>query len=201
MGSAGSNRDIQTSIEQVRSGDARALARAISILAAMLTAALTLAVDKAAVPRPEHEVLRGRVIADVASLAFGAGLRPQWVSFIFAVETSSRKVIPVRISYAFYKNEQLPPDSFWDYSTLDDLDVKRDPKCDTTVKAISPEKNVDEHGNELPATYIFRSGKNAPANLLKPETPCRATCCGMANTGRSILFRPITDEGFPFHSL
>jgi hypothetical protein len=141
----------------------------LMLLAAMFTAAFTLA-DKA-VPTPEHEVLRGHVMADIASLAFGAGLGPKWVSFIFAVETSNGKVIPVRIAYAFYKKEQLPPESFWDYSTTYDLDVKRDPKCDTTVKAVSYEKNVDEHGNQLPATYILRSAKNAPADSLKPETP------------------------------
>jgi len=146
----------------------------LMLLAAIFTAAFALAVDKANVPMPEHEVLRGHVMADVASHAFGAGLGPRWVSFIFAVETSSGKVIPVRIAYAFYKNEQLPPESFWNYSTLYDLDVNRDPKCDTTVKAISYEKNVDEHGNQLPATYILRSAKNAPSDSLKPETllPC-----------------------------
>jgi hypothetical protein len=80
----------------------------------------------------------------------------------------------VRIAYAFYKNDQLPPESFWDYSKLYDLDVKRDQKCDTTVEAISSEKNVDEHGNELPAAYVLRSVKNAPANALQRNAylPC-----------------------------
>jgi hypothetical protein len=143
----------------------------LMLLVAVLMATPTLAVDKGKVPKPEHEVLRGRVLADVASLAYGAGLGPKWVSFVFAVETPTRRIIPVRIAYGFYKNEQLPPESFWDYSTLYDLDVKRDQKCDTTVEAISYEKNVDEHGSELPATYVLRLIKNAPVNALERETP------------------------------
>ena len=142
----------------------------LALLVAMFVATFTVAVEKAASPNHDHEILRGRVVADVASLAFGAGIGPKWESFIFAVETSSGKIIPVRIAYAFYKNEQLPPESFWDYSILYDLNVKRDPKCDTTAKAISYDKSVDEHGNQLP-TFVLRSAKNAPANTLKPETP------------------------------
>jgi hypothetical protein len=144
------------------------------LLAAVFTAAFTFAVEKATVPSPMDEVLRGRVMADVASLAFGAGLGPKWQSFIFAVEASSVKVIPVRIAYAYYKKQELPPESFWDYSRLYHLSVKRDPSCDTTVRQISFDKNVDGRGNDLPATFVLRSAKNALANTLKPETflPC-----------------------------
>ena len=109
-------------------------------------------------------------MADVASLAFGAGIGPKWQSFIFAVETSSGEVIPVRIAYAFYKSPELPPASFWDYSRLYDLSVKRDPSCDTTVRGIFFDKNVDGRGNDLPATFALRSAKNAPVHTLKPET-------------------------------
>lgn len=144
------------------------------LLAAMFAAAFTVGAEKATAPTPEQEVLRGRVMADVASLAFGTGIGAQWVSFIFAVETSSGKVIPVRIAYAFYKPGELPPDAFWDYSKVYDLNVKRDPKCDTTVQAISFDKNVDEHGNKLPATFVLHSTKNAPPFSFKPDTvlPC-----------------------------
>jgi hypothetical protein len=144
------------------------------LLAAVFTTAFTVAVEKATVPAPRVEVLRGRVMADVASLAFGAGLGPKWTSFIFAVETSTGKVIPVRIAYAFYEPRELPPDSFWDYSKVYDLDVKRNPRCDTTVQAISSEENVDDHGNKLPATFILHSATNAPPFSLKPDTvlPC-----------------------------
>jgi hypothetical protein len=114
------------------------------------------------------------VVADVADLAFGAGLGPKWVSFIFAAETSSGQVIPSRIAYAFYKTEQLPPESFWDYSKLYDLTVKREPKCDTTLKDISYVRNIDEHGNELTPTFVLRFTKNAPSASLKSDTvlPC-----------------------------
>lgn len=147
---------------------------ALVLVAALFAAAFVIAGEKARVRTAKHEILRGRVMADVASLAFGAGLGSKWASFIFAVETPSRKVIPVRIAYAFYKNEEMPPESFWDYSQLYALSVKRDPKCDTTVQRISFEKNVDEHGNQLPATFILRSAKNAPPQALKPDTvlPC-----------------------------
>jgi hypothetical protein len=145
----------------------------VTLLVAILTTTFTLASEKATVA-PEREVLRGRVMADVASLVFGAGLGPKWVSFIFAVETSSGKIIPVRIAYAFYKAGQLPPDSFWDYSKSYELNVKREPTCDTTVQAISFDNNVDEYGNKLPATFVLQAAKNAPANSLKPDTalPC-----------------------------
>jgi hypothetical protein len=146
----------------------------VMLLAAVLMAAFTVATEKATVPTPKHEVLRGRVIADVASTAFGAGLGPNWLSFVFAVETSKGGVYPVRIAYAFYKTEQIPPDSFWDYSALYDLTVHRDPECDTTVRAISYEKNVDEHANELPSTFVLQYAKNYPSPPLKPATalPC-----------------------------
>jgi hypothetical protein len=57
---------------------------------------------------------------------------------------------------------------------LYDLSVKREPKCDTTVRAISYVKNVDENGNELPATFVLQFARNAPSTSLKPETflPC-----------------------------
>jgi len=138
------------------------------------TAAITAAGQRANVPTAEHEILRGRVMAEVDSLAFGAGLGPKWMSFIFATETSSEQVIPRRIAFAFYKTAQLPPESFWDYSKLYDLTVKREPSCDTTVKAVSYERNIDEHGNELPPTFVLRLVKNAPSDSLKAETvlPC-----------------------------
>lgn len=145
----------------------------LTLLATAFTTTFTLAGEKSTVS-PQHEVLRGRVVADVASPAFGAGIGPQWVSFIFAVETSSEKTVPVRIAYAFYKTGQLPPESFWDYSKLYDLRVKREPKCDTTVHAISYDRNVDDRGNKLPATLVLQYAKHAPSDSIKPETalPC-----------------------------
>lgn len=162
----------------------------LRLLAAIFTATFTLASEKAAVS-PEHTVVRGRVIADIRSVAFGAGLGPQWMSFIFAVQTSSGKVIPVRIAYAFYKTGHLPPDSFWDYAKLYDLNVQRDPRCDTTVQAISFDKNVDEPGNTLPPTLVLHSAKNAPARPLRPDTalPCYVLWYGQYKQVGSIAQR------------
>jgi hypothetical protein len=61
--------------------------------------------------------LVGRVLAEVSTLTFGAGLGPKYTSFIFGVEEDgSTHVVPVRISYAFFKSDGPPPDSFFDYS-------------------------------------------------------------------------------------
>jgi len=121
-----------------------------------------------------YALLRGRILADVHSVGFGAGIGPKWTSFVFAAEGANGTVAPVRIAYAFYRTAQLPPDSFWNYSLLYELKVHRDPKCDTTVQAVSYEKATDEHGNELPPILVLQPVNNAPSNLLKPETalPC-----------------------------
>lgn len=150
------------------------MVKKLALMQLVVCTAITLVGQRTSVPTARHELLRGRVIADVASLAFGAGLGPKWVSFIFATETSNGEVIPVRVAYAFYKTEQLPPESFWDYSKLYDLTVRREPKCDTTVKAISYERNMDEQGNELPPKFILQFTKNIPSASLKSETalPC-----------------------------
>jgi hypothetical protein len=122
----------------------------------------------------KKEVLRGHVIADVASLGFGSGLGPLRTSFIFGVEQSDGRMVPVRISYAFYKNEQLPPDSFWDYQILYELRAKRDTHCDTTVERISYEQNVDAEGKKLPPSFILHFAKNAASSSLRPDIvlPC-----------------------------
>lgn len=51
--------------------------------------------------------LVGRVMADVSSFAFGAGLGPQHTTFVFAAEQNGgTRVEPVRVSYAFFKSER-----------------------------------------------------------------------------------------------
>lgn len=61
--------------------------------------------------------LVGRVLAEVSTLTFGAGLGPKYTSFIFGVEEDgSTHVVPVKISCAFFKSDGPPPDSFFDYS-------------------------------------------------------------------------------------
>ena len=81
------------------------------------------------------------------------------------------KVVAVRIAYAFYKTNQLPPPSFSDYEALYELDVQRDQQCDTTVQALSYEKATDESGQALPPLNVLQLAKGAPSDLLKPETP------------------------------
>src|SRR5207302_8406898 len=86
----------------------------------------------------------GRVLADVGSIAYGAGLGPQYITFIFGVEEDGgAQVAPVKISYAFFKSVGLPPDSFFDYSKRYRLQAVRDPKCDESLKSLSYVKNVD----------------------------------------------------------
>jgi hypothetical protein len=143
--------------------------RLLPLLVAVLTPIGTLA--QSAKSKEKHEMLRGRVIAEVVSTGFGAGLGPKWVTFVFMAEGTDGKPVPVRIAYAFYKTNQLPPPSFWDYEALYELDVQRDQKCDTTVRAISSGKTTDENGQALPPLKLLQPSKGAPADLQKPETP------------------------------
>lgn len=117
----------------------------------------------------------GRVLADVGSIAFGAGLGPQYITFIFGVEEDGgARVAPVKISYAFFKSEGLPPESFFDYSKRYQLRAIRDPKCDESLKSLSYAENVDESGKPMQPTYILRVLDGAPKDVLKPDLvlPC-----------------------------
>lgn len=148
--------------------------KALPMLVALLIPFCTLAQEKPTPSTGKLEVLRGRIVAEVASTAFGAGIGPKWITYVFAAEGMDANVFPVRIAYAFYKTDQLPPNSFSDYTTLYELDVRRDPQCDTTVQTISYEKAVNEKGQQLPPVKVLQPSKNAPSGLLKPETtlPC-----------------------------
>jgi hypothetical protein len=121
--------------------------------------------------------LVGRVLADVSTLTFGAGLGPKYTSFIFGVEEGgSTHLVPVKVSYAFFKSDGPPLESFFDYSKRYELKAIRDPKCDETVDSLSYVKNVDESGKPLPPTYVLRFSKGAPKVVLKPDAvlPCYA---------------------------
>jgi hypothetical protein len=73
----------------------------------------------------------GRVLADVSTLVSGSGLGPKHAVFIFGVEEDSgTHVVPVKVSYAFFKSEGPPPDSFLDYSKRYEFQAVREPKCD-----------------------------------------------------------------------
>lgn len=119
--------------------------------------------------------LVGRVLADVSSFAFGAGLGPQHTTFVFAVEQDGgTRVETVKVSYAFFKSEGPPPDSFFDYSKRYELQVVRDTKCDESVDSLSHVKNVDQSGKPLPPTDALRFLEGAPKDALKSDAilPC-----------------------------
>ena len=124
--------------------------------------------------KPVQELLRGRVVAQVASLHYGSSLTHSWMSFFFAVEEPGRSVRPIQIGYAFYQSQQLPPDSFWDYSKVYEIRVKREPSCDTTVESLAYVKNTDVNGKELPPSFVLEFAKGAPKDLLKRDAvlPC-----------------------------
>lgn len=116
----------------------------------------------------KNVALVGRVLADVSSIAFGAGLGPQHTTFVFAVEHDGQKrVEPVKVSYAFFKSEGPPPDSFFNYSKRYELRVVRDTKCDESVDSLSHIKNVDQSGKPLPPTDALRFLEGAPKDALK----------------------------------
>jgi hypothetical protein len=131
---------------------------------------------------PENQVgtektrlLVGRVLADIGSLAFGVGLGPEHITFIFAVEEDKgARIVPVKISYAFFKDEGPPPDSFFDYSKRYELQAVRQSKCDETGESLAYVRNVDGSGKPLPPTYALRFLEGAPRIELKPNAvlPC-----------------------------
>jgi hypothetical protein len=117
----------------------------------------------------------GRVLADVSTLAFGAGVGPMYTLFIFGVEEDgSTHVVPVKVSYAFFKSDGPPPDSFFDYSKRYELRAVRESKCDEAVESLAYVKNVDDSGKPLPPTYALRFLEGAPKIELKPDAvlPC-----------------------------
>ena len=119
--------------------------------------------------------LVGRVLADVSTLTFGAGLGPKYTSFIFGVEEGgSAHVVPVKVSYAFFKSDGPPPDNFFDYSKRYELQAVRESKCDEVVESLAYVKNVDDSGKPLPPTYALRFLQGAPKIELKPDAvlPC-----------------------------
>lgn len=119
--------------------------------------------------------LVGRVLADVSSFAFGAGLGPQHTTFVFAVEQNGgTRVEPVKVSYAFFKSEGPPPERFFDYSKRYELQTVRDTKCDESVDSLSHVKNVDQSGKPLPPSDALRFLDGAPKNVLKSDAvlPC-----------------------------
>jgi hypothetical protein len=120
----------------------------------------------------------GRVLGYINSLVVGTGLGPQYETFIFGVETKNAQgepvVAPVEILYAFFKDEGLLQDSFFDHSKLYELTVVRDSKCDQPLSKLSYETNTDTTGKKLPSTSILRILYGSPRDLFKPDSvlPC-----------------------------
>jgi hypothetical protein len=96
------------------------------------------------------------------------------MSFYFAAEQEDGSVRPIHIAYAFHHSEELPPESFWDYSKTFEINVRRDSGCDTKVENLAYVKNTTEDGKELPRSFVLRFTKGAPKDLLKMEAvlPC-----------------------------
>jgi hypothetical protein len=147
----------------------------------VLVASALLSINSPAQKIPTHKAstekttpVIGRVLADVGSVAFGAGIGPKYTTFIFGVEQGGGVVVPVKVSYAFFKDQGPPPDSFFDHSRLYELQAVRQPKCDESVSTLAQIKNVDESGKPLPPTDAFRWLDGAPKDVLKPDLvlPC-----------------------------
>jgi hypothetical protein len=93
---------------------------------------------------------------------------------LFAVEEPDGSEKPIQIGYAFDHSDQLPPDSFWDYSKVYELKVQRERNCDTTVESLAYEKNIDTSGKQLPPSFVLKFAKDAPKDSLTREAvlPC-----------------------------
>jgi hypothetical protein len=147
--------------------------KSVEVLLVLVIATLSAsAQQKPAVAAPE--TLRGRPVAEVISLLHGSSLSHKWMSFYFATEKPDGSIRPIEIAYAFYRSDQLPSKSFWDYSNVYEIKVRRDSLCDTKVENLAYVKNTTENGKELPRSFALRLAKGAPRDMLKDEAvlPC-----------------------------
>ena len=80
----------------------------------------------------------------------------------------------MQIAYAFYHSNQLPPESFWDFSKIYEVKVQRDSGCDVKVESMAYVRNMTEGGKELPPSFVLRYAKGAPEGLLRMDAmpPC-----------------------------
>ena len=113
----------------------------------VLGAITALAQQQKPVPK---ETLRVRPLAEVRTLLHGSSLSHEWASFYVASEEADGSVKPIQIAYAFYHSNQLPPESFWDYSKTYEIGVQREHGCDVNVESMAYVRNVTEGGRELP---------------------------------------------------
>lgn len=141
------------------------------VMSALLSTNVTAQNDS--MPNGKKVPLVGRVLADVASLTFGAGVGPQYQTFIFGVESKNAQgeqvVVPVEILYSFFKDEGPLRDSFFDHSKLYELNVVRDSRCDQPLSKLAYEKNVDTTGKALPSSNVLQILYGAPRDVFKPD--------------------------------
>ncbi len=138
----------------------------------VIVALTTLAQQKPATK--VRDTLRVRPLGEVRTLLHGSGLSHKWASFYLAIEEPDGSVKPIQIAYAFYQSNQLPPESFWDYSKIYEVKVQRESGCDVKVESMACVRNVTEGGKELPRSFVLRYAKGAPEGLLKMDAvpPC-----------------------------
>jgi hypothetical protein len=154
------------------------LFRGITLLLASALFSTNVSGQTNSMPNERRIPLVGRVVAAVASLTFGAGLGPQYQTFIFGVESKNDReeqvVEPVKILYAFFKDEAPLEDGFFDHSKLYELIVVRDSGCDQPLRKLAYERNSDAAGRELPPTRVLQILYGVPRDVLKPDSvlPC-----------------------------
>jgi hypothetical protein len=151
----------------------RTVGRYVALLAMSAILCTSAAAQNDSASKGKKIPLVGRVLAGIASLTFGAGLGPQYQTFIFGVESKNAQgeqvVTPVAILYAFFKDQGPLRNSFYDHSKLYQLIVERDSRCDQPLSKLSYDRNVDETGKELPPTNVLQILYGAPRDVLKPD--------------------------------
>lgn len=127
-------------------------------------------------PNDEKAIsLRGRVLANIASLSFGVGVGPQYQTFVFGIESQqSGNVVPVKIVYAFFKNQGPLREDFFDHSRVYELNVSRDFACDERVDKLSYVPSVGPNGEKLAPMKVLQLVYGVPSDVLGADTvlPC-----------------------------
>src|ERR1035438_5751858 len=92
-------------------------------------------------PPPEEVTLVGRVLAAIDTVMRSSDLNCRYESFIFGAESSGERgkkiIVPVKISHAYYADEEPFPGSFYDHSKLYEFRVRRDHWGDETVNDLA----------------------------------------------------------------
>jgi hypothetical protein len=97
------------------------------------------------------------------------------MTFVFAVEEiGGTHVVPVKVSYAFFKQDGPLPDGFFTYYRRYELRAVRDTRCDERMSSLAFVENVDDAGMSLPPTPTLHFLDGAPRDTIKPDSvlPC-----------------------------